>query len=115
MYEGASDDGYRLCGSAKDQASPGSRHRFDQVRRYVDMLRCSQSVGSRGSTRHRIASRHPGPVHIDRRTAEEKSIRAAWCGERIVASGFDLPAQTKTRWREPALSPLVVQTSARAS
>src|SRR5258708_39087651 len=62
---------HRLCVSAKDQAPPGSRHWFDQVRRYIDMLCCSQSVGSRGSTRYRIASRYPGPIHIDRRTAEE--------------------------------------------
>src|SRR5258708_10519804 len=31
-YQGAPDDGHRLCGSAKDQAFPGSRHRKRLVR-----------------------------------------------------------------------------------
>jgi hypothetical protein len=39
----------------------------------VDMLRCSQYVGGGGRTRHRVANRHPGLVHVDRRT-EEKNL-----------------------------------------
>src|SRR6266404_7803717 len=35
------------------------------------MLCCSQSVGGRGRTRHRVANRHPAAVHVDRRTEEE--------------------------------------------
>ena len=38
--------------------------------RFGDMC-CSQSVGGRGRTRHRVANRHPAAVHVDRRTEEE--------------------------------------------
>ncbi len=53
---GCPNEDHRLEGSAKDPTPSLFGHGFDQVRRYVDMLCCSQSVGSWGSTRHWIAT-----------------------------------------------------------
>jgi hypothetical protein len=41
--------------------------------RYGDMSICCvvRNLSEAGAALHRIASRHPGPIHIDRRTAEE--------------------------------------------
>lgn len=63
------NDSHRLrC--AEGRASSGSGYGLDQVRRDVGPLRCSQSIGARGRTRHRIADRHPRSVHIDRTEKE---------------------------------------------
>jgi hypothetical protein len=88
---------HRLEGSAKDPTSSRSGDRFDQVRRHADglELRCAQSVGSGGSTRHRIARQHPGPIHIDRLTREENLFVPRHLAEGTSHRGSIYPSQRK--------------------